>query len=229
MKIYKDVNLKLQIYILKKILPQYKQLDAAHNKKHIKYVISRSVKIAKFYGQDVNMAYCIAAFHDIGMLYGRKQHELRGADIIANDNEIKKLFNLDQMKKMMAAIKEHRASYKGSYTSIYSQIISQADRSFDINLMVERSLKFGIAYFPDYSYEQHYQRTYKYLKQKYGREGYVHMVLDYMPDLQRIEKIQKIIEDRKAFRLIFDSCYYSIISSTTALHSSNWKKYKCFK
>lgn len=203
----RNVNLRLQIYVLRNILPQYKKLDAAHNKMHIQYVIRRSLAIAKEYNADANMVYCIAAFHDIGMLEGREQHEVWGAEKINADKVITHLFSSKQMELMKAAIREHRASYIGTYTSIYSRIISQADRSFDIFLMTKRSIKYGKRYFPDYSYEQHYNRTYKYLKKKYGREGYAHMVLEYLPDEKKIDKIQNILDDEKQFRIVFDKCY----------------------
>lgn len=170
-------------------------------------MIRRSLAIAKEYNADANMVYCIAAFHDIGMLEGREQHEVWGAEKINADKVITHLFSSKQMELMKAAIREHRASYIGTYTSIYSRIISQADRSFDIFLMTKRSIKYGKRYFPDYSYEQHYNRTYKYLKKKYGREGYAHMVLEYLPDEKKIDKIQNILDDEKQFRIVFDKCY----------------------
>ena len=207
MVLCRNVNLRLQIYVLRNILPQYKKLDAAHNKMHIQYVIRRSLAIAKEYNADANMVYCIAAFHDIGMLEGREQHEVWGAEKINADKVITHLFSSKQMELMKAAIREHRASYIGTYTSIYSRIISQADRSFDIFFMTKRSIKYGKRYFPDYSYEQHYNRTYKYLKKKYGREGYTQMVLEYLPDEKKIDKIQNILDDEKQFRIVFDKCY----------------------
>lgn len=209
MVLCRNVYLRLQIYVLRNIIPHYKKLDAAHNKKHIRYVIRRSLAIAKEYNADANMAYCIAAFHDIGMLEGREQHETRGAEKIDTDKVITRLFDSTQIELIKAAIREHRASYAGTYTSIYSRIISQADRSFDIFLMTERSIKYGERYFSDYSYEQHYERTYKYLKKKYGREGYAHMVLEYLPDEKKIGNIQNILDDEKQFRIVFDKCYFS--------------------
>lgn len=64
--------------VLRNILPQYNKLDVAYNKIHVQYVIRRSLAISKEYNADANMAYCMVAFHDIGMLEGREQHEVWG-------------------------------------------------------------------------------------------------------------------------------------------------------
>ena len=204
---YFGINYRLQIYISNRILPQYKMLDKAHGIEHIEYVIARSVKLAKKYKLNVDMMYCIAAFHDIGMLINREGHENYGAEILKTDEIICKLFNSHQIEIMQCAIKEHRASYKGMYTSIYSKAVSEADRSFDIYLMTKRSIAYGISKFPQYSYEQHYKRTYEYLKGKYGENGYSRMVLYFEEDAGKLEHVQEILKDEITFRKIFYICY----------------------
>lgn len=208
MLFFKSVDIRLQWYILRNIVPQYKELDAAHNEKHIYYVMKRSVAMAKAWDVDVNMAYCIAAFHDIGMLVGRQKHEIYGAAKLENDKMMIRFFDSHDRYLMKSAIEEHRASYVGAYTSIYSKIISQADRSFDIYLMTERSIQYGIKYFPRYTYDEHYRRTYDYLKKKYGEGGYAHLLLEYLPDQIKWDGIRKNLNDESQFRKIFNKCYH---------------------
>lgn len=221
-RFYLGVKFKLQIYILNNIIPKYRKLDKAHGIKHIEYVIKRSIVLARNYRLDLNMAYCIAAFHDIGMLEDRIGHEEYGAEILENDSLIKKQFNREQIDIMKYAIKEHRASYKGKYTSIYSKVISEADRSFDIYLMTYRSIAYGMAKFPSYSYEQHFNRTYDYLKRKYGKDGYARMVLYYEPDAGKLEQIRQILESRDMFSKVFNECYKKCIEEIAREETSDF-------
>ena len=111
---------------------------------------------------------------------------------------------------MKAAILEHRSSYCGSYTSIYSKILSQADRSFDLNLMIERSILYGLANFPQYDYQQHLRRTYDYLVKKYGKMGRVYMVLDYAPDKVKQQEIYKLLDSEQEFEMLFKKIFYKL-------------------
>lgn len=206
-KYYIGVKLGLQIYISSKIIPMYKNLDKAHGIEHIAYVINRSIKLAKVYRLDINMMYCIAAFHDIGMIKNRLGHEILGAEILGTDNYINRFFSIHQIETMKSAINEHRASYKGAFTSVYSKAISEADRSFDIFLMTYRSIAYGMDKYPEYTFEQHFDRTYDYLQKKYGKNGYSRMVLYYEPDSLKIEQIQRVLDNREMFREVFVECY----------------------
>lgn len=203
MKVSRDLN----DYVEQNILPQYKAFDQAHNMDHINYVMKRSLKLADLYDANSDMCYVIAAYHDLGMKQGRERHEQFGGDIAQNDAYLKCFFSEKQLDLICAAIREHRSSYKGEYSSIYSMIISQADRSFNITLMIVRSLLFGLKNYPEYNYDQQYIRTYTYLTEKYGRDGRVHMILDFEPDQKEQEKIYACLESKDAFRKEFEKCY----------------------
>lgn len=202
-----EIEKKIEEYIISSILPQYESMDKAHDIKHINYVINRSLKLSKKYGANINMAYVIAAFHDLGMTVNREQHEIIGAKILEEDEIINSCFSDKQIILMGNAIKEHRASYKGEYSSIYSKIISQADRNFDINVIVSRTIQYGMKQYPSYTYEEHYKRSYAYLEKKYGINGYVHMILDYEPDVGKLEEVRKYLGSEVEFGKIFKKCY----------------------
>lgn len=202
-----DVDNRLKEYIVKRVLPQYADLDMGHNEKHIQYVIQRSLDLADKYGANVNMAYAIAAFHDLGMVVRRENHEIIGAEILEHDEMINYFFSLDQISIMEKAIREHRASFKGEYSSIYSKIVSQADRNFDIYLMTTRSIGYGLKEYPDYNYEEQFKRTYDHLRHKYGRTGYAHMILEYKEDTKNLEYIWAILDSEDEYKKIFKRCY----------------------
>ena len=71
-----EMNEKLKEYIDKNIFPEYEKNESAHDINHIKYVIDRSMKFAEeVHGINIDMAYTIAAYHDIGHHINTKNHE----------------------------------------------------------------------------------------------------------------------------------------------------------
>ena len=62
-----NVSLDLMEFVERNILPRYNKFDKAHNLSHANSVIRRSVDIARTVGADVNMAYTVAAYHDLGL------------------------------------------------------------------------------------------------------------------------------------------------------------------
>ena len=61
-----NVSLDLMEFVEQNVLPRYAHFDKAHNLSHANKVIRDSVALAKAFGADVNMAYAIAAYHDLG-------------------------------------------------------------------------------------------------------------------------------------------------------------------
>ena len=75
-------SLDLVEFIETQILPRYAAFDRAHNLEHVTRVIRSSMELVKTTGADVNMAYAIAAYHDIGMSGPRAIHHITGGKIM---------------------------------------------------------------------------------------------------------------------------------------------------
>ena len=73
MCIYKD----LEQYVSQSILPQYDAFDGGHKRDHAEAVIRESLVLAREHGADEQMAYVIAAYHDLGLRYDRETHHIR--------------------------------------------------------------------------------------------------------------------------------------------------------
>ena len=114
-------------FIETNILPRYTQFDRAHGLPHVTRVINQSVKLAKTIGADINMAYAIAAYHDLGLEGPRAIHHLTSGKIIASDARLKKWFSSEQIKVMKEAVEDHRASASHAPRSIYGKIVAEAD------------------------------------------------------------------------------------------------------
>ncbi len=194
-------------YIEKNIIPQYSSLDKGHDSTHIYYVIKRSLILAKEYHLNYNMVYAIAAFHDLGLLKDREQHEVISANMLKSDAYIKKIFLENEMNIMYQAIKEHRASYKGNYSNIYSRVISQADRNFDIDRIISRTIQFGVKFYTKYTFEEQYNRSKEYIIKKYKEDGYIRIPLPFEEDLKKLEEVRKVINCDDLFYDYFLQCY----------------------
>lgn len=121
-----NVSLDLMEFVEKNILPRYTAFDKAHNLTHVNRVISRSLELASRIGADTDMAYVIAAYHDLGLEGPRAVHHLTSGKILAADSRLQKWFSKEQIKIMKEAVEDHRASTSHMPRSIYGKIVAEA-------------------------------------------------------------------------------------------------------
>lgn len=201
------LNDDLVTYINKFIIIKYSNFDKGHDENHINYVINKSIKLAERYYADFNMVYVIAAYHDLGMMYDREKHEIISSAIMREDIELKRWFSEEEISIMCKAIEEHRASYGKEPKDIYGKIISQADRNLEINQIVYRAVEYGRKNFPDYNFEQQFERVYNYLIQKYNL-GYLKLWLEFEEDQQKLEEVINTVNDKMKLRKIFTTYFF---------------------
>lgn len=159
-------------YIEKDVLPLYARNDWAHQVWHIRDVIKKSLKLAKKYAVDVNMVYTIAAFHDLGCFISREKHEEVSARLLGEDEFICRYFSDDEIRVMKEAIMDHRGSLEYEPRSIYGKIIASADRFTTIEGVLRSTHSFTLEFSPELSWEEMVERSFKYIKKKYGKGGY---------------------------------------------------------
>ena len=106
----KTASLDLVEFVEKNILPEYQHFDKAHSTAHVMRVVRRSLELARVTGADIDMAYVIAAYRDMGMSGPRAVHHLTSGRILASDARLKRWFTADQIKIMREAVEDHRAS-----------------------------------------------------------------------------------------------------------------------
>ena len=165
-------SLDLVEFVETKILPQYAAFDAAHNMEHVTRVIRNSLELVKVTGADVNMVYAIAAYHDLGMSGPRAVHHITGGKILAADARLKKWFSPEQLKVMREAVEDHRASASHSPRSIYGKIVAEADRDIDKDIVIRRTIQFGLANYPQLDHEGQWKRFKEHMDNKYSKDGY---------------------------------------------------------
>ncbi|MCR5239289.1 MAG: HD domain-containing protein [Prevotella sp.] len=200
-------SLDLVEFIETKILPQYAAFDAAHNMEHVTRVIRHSLELVKVTGADVNMVYAIAAYHDLGMSGPRAVHHITGGKILAADARLKKWFSPEQLKVMREAVEDHRASASHSPRSIYGKIVAEADRDIEKDVVIRRTIQYGLANYPQLDHEGHWKRFKEHMDNKYSKDGYIKLWIPNSPNALRLNELRNLIanpaELRKAFERIF--------------------------
>jgi len=160
-------------FVAEHILTEYAK-KLPYKLEHINYVMRRSILFAnQIKDQQINidMAYLIGAYHDIGEPVDRKTHELIGAEMLRKDKRLQTFFTSEQIEIMAQAVEDHRASGKTEPRTIYGKIVSSADRTTDLDDMLRLTYGFrkrqGMT-----DLDQIIEDGYQHLCDKFGECGY---------------------------------------------------------
>ena len=200
-------SLDLVEFIETKILPQYAAFDAAHNMEHVTRVIRHSLELVKVTGADINMAYAIAAYHDLGMSGPRAIHHVTGGKILAADARLRKWFTPDQLKIMREAVEDHRASASHAPRSIYGKIVAEADRDIETDTVIRRTIQYGLANYPQLDREGHWKRFMEHMQNKYSKDGYIRLWIPNSPNAKRLNDLRNLIAQPQELRKEFDRIF----------------------
>ena len=205
-------SLDLVEFIETQILPRYAAFDRAHNMEHVTRVIRSSLELVKTTGADINMAYTIAAYHDLGMAGHRADHHIRGGKILAADARLKKWFSPEQIKIMKEAVEDHRASASHTPRSLYGKIIAEADRDIVPEVVIRRTIEFGLANYPELDHEHQWQRFRQHMDEKYSANGYMRLWIPGSPNEQRLNELRNIIANPTQLRQAFEQQFLLLTS-----------------
>lgn len=207
-----NVSLDLMEFVEKNILPRYAAFDKAHNLTHINRVISRSLELASKIGADADMAYAIAAYHDLGLEGPRAVHHLTSGKILAADQRLQKWFTNEQLKIMKEAVEDHRASTSHTPRSLYGKIVAEADRDLEPSIVFRRTVEYGIDHYPEKNKEEQWQRFLSHMENKYSSHGYIRLWLPNSPNEQNLKRIRELISAPQLLREEFDRIYALVTS-----------------
>ena len=203
-------SLDLVEFIETKILPHYAAFDAAHNMEHVTRVIRHSLELVKVTGADVNMVYAIAAYHDLGMSGPRAVHHITGGKILAADARLKKWFSPEQLKVMREAVEDHRASASHSPRSIYGKIVAEADRDIEKDVVIRRTIQYGLANYPQLDHEGQWKRFKEHMDNKYSKDGYIKLWIPNSPNAIRLNELRNLIANPAELRKAFERMYSEV-------------------
>ena len=196
-----NINNDLKEYIEQNILPMYFQNEESHGIKHIRYVIARSLELIEDNELSVNhdIAYTIAAYHDIGHHIDSENHEKVSAQIMSKDKNLKKFFNDAQLLIIEEAIEDHRATAKTNPRTIYGQIVSSADRNNTVYQCLVRSYFYGKNIDPNATDQELYKRAHDVLTKKFGKDGYAKFYFKDKKYEEFLNEIRTLLADKETF------------------------------
>ena len=183
----------LQEYIEQYIIPRYTTFDKAHNLSHVQAVIERSLSLARQYNANTDMAYTIAAYHDLGLCKGRELHHIVSGEILPADQALHHWFSTEQILTMREAVEDHRASSQHAPRSIYGCIVAEADRQIDPDTTLRRTVQYGLKHLETNDRETHYQRFCDHLQEKYAEGGYRQIWLPESDNAQRLQQLRNVL------------------------------------
>ena len=192
------MNQELIKYIEQNIFPKYERFYS-HGMIHIENVIKNVMMLADFYNLDKNMAYTMAAYHDVGLSINRDKHEFESGKILENDIELKKFFTLEQIQIMKEAVEDHRGSRKISPRNIYGKVLSDSDRD-----LAKRQLGTSIKNYPDIKdFEDHFERCYSYIMKRINETGHFNLWTNNPILIERRVKFEKDYFNKEYTELIY--------------------------
>ena len=203
----RNVSLDLMEFVEQNILPRYNAFDKAHNLNHANNVIKNSLALALSIGADINMAYVIAAYHDLGLEGPRAIHHLSSGKILLADRRLRRWFSDEQIKVMKEAVEDHRASASHAPRSIYGKIVAEADRDLEPEHIFRRTIQYGLAHYPEKNKEEQWQRFMQHIDQKYSSHGYIRLWLPNSPNERKLREIREAIADQARLRNVFDRIF----------------------
>lgn len=204
----RNVSLDIMEFVEQNILPRYAMFDKAHNLSHVNSVIKRSLILALTIGADIDMAYVIAAYHDLGLDGPRAIHHITGGKILASDARLRRWFSPEQIKIMREAVEDHRASASHAPRSIYGKIVAEADRDISPETVFRRTVQYGLTHYPEMSEEEHWARFAEHMDNKYSSHGYIKLWIQNSPNQKSLNDIRNIINDPEALRREFDKYFH---------------------
>ena len=195
---------ELKAYIESAILPRYEAYDAAHRRDHIEGVISRSLDFATHYEVDESMVYTVAAYHDLGLVEGRELHHISSGRMMMEDEALCRWFSPEQRVTMREAIEDHRASATTPPRTIYGMIVAEADRQIVPEVVMTRTVQYGLSHYPNHSKEEHWERFVAHLREKYDYGGYLKLYIPHSDNATRLEELRQIIAQPTKLREEFE-------------------------
>ena len=197
----------LQEYIEQTILPQYDAFDGGHKRDHAEAVIAESLQLARAHNADEQMAYVIAAYHDLGLRFDRERHHIYSGEILMADTTLRQWFTEEQLLVMRDAVEDHRASGKNPPRTIYGAIVAEADRQIIPETVIARTMAYSAKLYPDGDFETLYARSREHLLEKYAEGGYMRLWLNSERNVRSLESLRAIIRNEPLLRSLCEEWY----------------------
>ena len=213
------MNQEIENWIREDVLPRYDAFDKGHRRDHAEYVIRTAMELAEHYDVDTDMIAVAAACHDIGLSKDRATHHLESGRLIREMTELHRWFSPQQIETIAQAAEDHRASSKNEPRSIYGRIVAEADRAIIPEVIIRRTVQYGLKNYPEMGKEEQWVRMLGHLKEKYGEGGYIHLWIPESANAQRLKEFRALLGDEASLRPLFDEIYAAEVPDALPIQS----------
>lgn len=196
------VRKELLDYVNSEIRTKYRAFDKAHNLPHFKFVTENCVNYGKELikrGENINLeiAYVVGAFHDIGIMKGREGHAKASGEIVRKDKKLPSFFDKETIELIAQAVEDHSSHLDYTPRSIYGKIVADADRNNSLYLVFSRPVKYSLKNESKYSRAEQINRVYDFVQNKFGRNGYVRYWLDIPQTTKEQNLVWALLDDER--------------------------------
>jgi len=206
---------ELKKYINETIKSKYKTFDKAHNISHYNFVTKNCINYAKHLIEkgeniDLDIAYIVGAYHDIGLINGRENHAKSSGDFVRCDNVLKQYFNEDTIEIIAQAVEDHSSHLTYTPRNIYGKIVADADRNNSKFLVFSRPIKYGLKHENHLSKQEHIERVYNFVQNKFGKNGYVKYHLDIEETKKEQLAVWELLDNEKLCKTYIEGLFDEI-------------------
>ncbi len=197
------LNKELKKHINENIKAQYKTFDKGHNVAHFNFVTKNCVSYGKQLNEnganvDLDIAYIVGAYHDIGIMCGRDNHAKSSGKIVREDALLKKYYSSDIIEIIAEAVEDHSSHLSYEPRNIYGKIVADADRNNTMYLVFSRPIKYALKNEPKtMTKAEHLEKIYDFVNSKFGRNGYVKYWLDIPDTTKEQQKIWTLLDNKQ--------------------------------
>lgn len=209
------MNKELKRYLLTNIKGLYKTFDKGHSVSHFNFVTKNCVNYAKALikrGEEVNLdiAYVAGAYHDVGLVDGREGHAAASGKYVRADAELKKYFSDSEIEIIAEAVEDHSSHNLVRPRNIYGEIVADADRNNSVYLVFSRPIKYGLEHEKSFTKEQHIERVYNFVKEKFGPEGYCKYWLNIPDTTKEQRQVWALLENKEMCKMYLSGLFDEI-------------------
>ena len=105
---------------------------------------------------------------------------------------------------MREAVEDHRASASRAPRSVYGKIVAEADRDIQPEVVIRRTIQFGLANYPQLDREGHWRRFMQHMDEKYSTNGYIRLWIQGSENERRLNELRALIAQPQRLRVVFD-------------------------
>ncbi|MBQ3213615.1 MAG: HD domain-containing protein [Clostridia bacterium] len=207
----------LKLFINKEIKPLYKAFDKAHNLSHYKFVTNNCLEYSKELikqGFNINLeiAFVVGAYHDVGLIFGRENHAKSSGEYVRKDKKLKTFFNEDTIETIAQAVEDHSSHLTYEPRNIYGKIVADADRNNSVYLVFSRPIKYGLKHEKNSTKQEHIERVYNFVNEKFGRNGYVKYWLNLPQTTKAQNEVWQLLDNKDICLSYISGIYDEVIN-----------------